>query len=192
MNQLDNFTDEQDQYKEIFEKKEIYMEKYKLDLSRICDQDLHKLFNEHLPTQMQHILDINYKKELYFLKRNTLSSFEEYLNKKSEKHFKQGYLNIPDDIYKFTNFGKEDENNYESEIQIVKYFDCVLEMSKNPIEVAKSLYLNVANMVFETERQKARFYVWLEILNEEEILKIVDIHLTSEYFAKFFAKNWLF
>ena len=127
-----------------------------------------------------------YLKELYFLKRNLYSTYDEFKKNRllvkednSLKFFKN-YARIYSDCETFKK--KSEFENYclESKRKLIIKFD------GDPIEITRNMFLILARTSDDKSQSEK---IWLEILeNESSLVRILDIHLTAKYLVERFKE----
>ena len=126
---------------------------------------------------------ITYFRNLYLLKRNLFQTFDEFLEKKSEKSFPVNYNELGRNFkeYSACNFGIFIKETELAPIKLEKTEKHVfIKLKDKIVNQTKNFYLISAKC-------ENGSILWLEILESEESLKrILDIHLT----AKFFIDNF--
>ena len=149
----------------------------------ILDQILSEYF---LMLKLTNICKENYLKELYFLKRNLYSSYEEYKKEKlylTKSESINGFKNCLKLYSDCVTFKKERElENFKQEtIRRI----CI-QFSGDTLELIRNMFLTLAKSFNENNQSQK---IWLEIFdNESTLMRILDIHLTAEYLVESFSK----
>ena len=172
---IETFMHSQDPVNDMIKHKDIRFEHHYFDSPFIGSVDLNQFLNEHrLSKSIAEMNRISYFKNLYFLKRYTFNSFEEFLETKIEKRFSNEYSELFSSdlrpmhcrVEKFT------KKDMLSKIALHETNSIQMELNKKITEPSKGLFLISG---------KASTLKWLEILrNEESFQRIMDIHLTAK------------
>ena len=118
-----------------------------------------------------------YLKELYFLKRNSFSTFDEYKLSQKEKVFSEKYKSFPTNDKILITYEKYEKENELSSVKHKGSKKLEFKFKKDISEPTRNLFLISAKFYGATRQG----LVWVEILtNEISLKRILDIHLTAE------------
>jgi hypothetical protein len=171
----------------LLEKMEINFEKYFINSKEF--EQIHGIFN-FLSELVLNYSNINYYKELQFLKRHQFKSQDEYLNAKETKYYKYSQFEKENEMFKIdikmfnqSKISILDLNNcFDKGYNYDIYFERkTVEPSVNAFVRSSFYHQWFSFSPFE------RKHIWLEIINNEEsFMRILNIHLTTKsYVDKF-------
>jgi hypothetical protein len=126
-----------------------------------------------------------YLKELYFLKRNLFSTFNEYQMSRREKVFSEKYKSFPANYKIPITLEVYEKENFSSNIKLVGSKKREFKFKGDITEPTRNLFLTLAKYYKSTHEG----YVWVEIFDNDAMLnRIMDIHLTAECLVERFKK----
>jgi hypothetical protein len=124
-----------------------------------------------------------YLKELYFLKRNSFSTLDEFKMSRKAKIFSDKYKSFPTSDKILISYEKNEKDSELSDVKFKGSKKLEFKFKNEILEITRNLFLTVAKFYAPTNHG----LVWVEILDNEISLKtIMDIHLTAEYLVDHF------
>jgi energy-coupling factor transporter ATP-binding protein EcfA2 len=185
---VNDFLRKEDNIKKLLDKKNINFRVYDVTEKNLNDIEvlLIEVFNMSyilkLTTRMNMVA---VQKELYFLKRFQLKTFEEFINEKN-KVFDNNYSKLMRKKIKVELETYEKNSGYSSEIRLKTKENCELVML-DVFEAANNLYLFDSEVISKFNKTKR---VWVECFeNEDAANRLLDISLTLNVFVSYFNKT---
>ncbi len=173
---LDYFIRERVSNSEILKKKDIIFQACPVK----HESDIQHVLNKNIDRFLKNAANVNFTKELYFLKRHLFKTYEEYKHEKQDVKFKDKYYYLPKsewvNIQEYFFDIKPELNNVN---YITKTYRFYLNYDKT-IEITRNVFLGSAYSYYYYDdyyNDYKKSYLWIEIFDDEEaIMRIIDIH----------------
>lgn len=179
---MNTFLNNSDQIKDLLNYKGIEFEKYLFNSSEIDLKSIDEITNDSFLNKSITISShVKYLKKLYFLKRNSFKTIDEFImsSKKGNKFQENEYCQLS---IRFNNYREIDCSKFvkmclNSNIETKNIGKTEIKFQEEIIEQTKSCFLISAKY----KKKDAKGNIWIELFeNEDTLRQIINIHLTAK------------